>query len=128
MHKHDTRPPLSRATGLGSASKGVGHWWAERVSAIALIPLTIWFLASVIALTGRDHAGVVTWLRAPSARICMVLLLVALFYHMALGLQVVIEDYVHSGARFPVLIAIRLGCFALAVTGIVVTLRISLGG
>ncbi|BCG97962.1 succinate dehydrogenase, hydrophobic membrane anchor protein [Mesorhizobium sp. 131-2-1] len=127
MEKH-TRPPLSRATGLGSASKGVGHWWAERVSAIALIPLTIWFLASVIALTGRDHAGVVTWLRMPSATICMVLLLVALFYHMALGLQVVIEDYVHSGARFPVLIAIRLGCFALAVTGIVATLRISLGG
>jgi succinate dehydrogenase / fumarate reductase membrane anchor subunit len=127
LEKH-TRPPLSRATWLGSGSKGVGHWWAERVSAIALIPLTIWFLASVIALTGRDHAGVVTWLRMPSATICMVLLLVALFYHMALGLQVVIEDYVHSGARFPVLIAIRLGCFALAVTGIVATLRISLGG
>ena len=128
MHKQDTRSPLSRATGLGSASKGVGHWWAERVTAIALVPLTIWFLASVITVTGRDHAGVVTWLRTPSATICMVLLLVPLFYHMALGLQVVIEDYVHSGARFPVLIAIRLGCFALAVTGIVVTLRISLGG
>ncbi|AZO41570.1 succinate dehydrogenase, hydrophobic membrane anchor protein [Mesorhizobium sp. M7D.F.Ca.US.005.01.1.1] len=128
MHKQDTRSPLSRATGLGSARKGVGQWWAERVTAIALVPLTIWFLASVVALTGSDHAGVVTWLRTPFATICMMLLLVALFYHMALGLQVVVEDYVHSGARFPVLIAIRLGCFALAVTGIVVTLRISLGG
>lgn len=124
MHKQDTRSPLSRATGLGSATKGFGHWWAERVTAIALVPLTIWFLAAVVG----DRAGVVTWLRTPSATICMVLLLVALFYHMALGLQVAIEDYIHSGARFAVLIAIRLTCFALAVTGIVVTLRISLAG
>ncbi len=128
MHTQDRRSPLSRATGLGSARKGVGHWWAERVTAIALVPQTIWFLASVVALTGSDRAGVVTWLRTPSAAICMVLLLVALFYHMALGLQVVIEDYVHSGARFAVLIAIRLACFAVAGTGILVTLRISVGG
>ena len=128
MHKQDTRSPLSRATGLGSAKKGVGHWWAERVTAIALVPLTVWFLASVVALTDSDRAGVVTWLRTPSATICMVLLLVALFYHMALGLQVVIEDYIHSRARFAVLIAMRLACFAVAVTGIVVTLHISLGG
>lgn len=128
MHKQDTRSPLSRATGLGSAKKGFGHWWAERVTAIALVPLTIWFLASVVALTGSDRAGVVAWLRTPSATIGMLLLLVALFYHMALGLQVVIEDYVHSGARFAALMAMRLGCFTLAVTGIVVTLRISFGG
>lgn len=128
MHKQDTRSPLSRATGLGSATRGSGHWWAERVTAIALVPLTIWFLASVVALTGSDRAGVVTWLRTPPATICMVLLLVALFYHMALGLQVVIEDYLHSGARFAVLIAIRLACFALAVTGVVFTLHISFGG
>lgn len=128
MHKQDTRSPLGRATGLGSATKGSGHWRAERVTAIALVPLTIWFLASVVALTGSDRAGVVTWLRTPPATICMVLLLVALFYHMALGLQVVIEDYLHSGARFAVLIAIRLACFALAVTGVVFTLHISFGG
>lgn len=128
MHKQHTRSPLSHATGPGSTRKGVGHWWAERVTAVALVPLTIWFLVSVVTLTGSNHAGVVNWLRTPSATICMVLLLVALFYHMPLGLQVIIEDYVHSRARFLVLIAMRLGCFALAVTGIVVTLRISFGG
>ena len=95
------------------------------MSAIALVPLTIWFAASVIALTGSDHSVFVTWLKTPFATICMVLLLIALFHHMALGLEVIIEDYVHSGVKFMALIATRLGCFALAVAGIVSTLRIA---
>ena len=119
------RSPLARAIGLGSAKGGVGHWWAERVSAIALVPLTLWFIASLIAHTGSDHATFIAWLRTPLATILMILLLIAVFHHTALGLQVVIEDYVHSGAKFVAVIAVRLGCLTLAAAGIVATLRIA---
>lgn len=91
----DTRTPFSRASGLGSARHGVEHWWVERVSAVALIPLTLWFVGSMIAYSNSSHAVFITWLRSPLANIPMILLLIALFYHTALGLQVVIEDYVH---------------------------------
>ncbi|MEO9168928.1 MAG: succinate dehydrogenase, hydrophobic membrane anchor protein [Aestuariivirga sp.] len=128
MDPRDMRSPLASAIGLGSAKKGVGAWWAERVSAVALIPLTLWFVASIIAHTGSDYATFITWLRTPLPAILIILLLLALFYHTALGLQVVIEDYVHSEAKFAVLIAVRLGCIALAVAGIVATLRIAFSG
>jgi succinate dehydrogenase / fumarate reductase membrane anchor subunit len=128
MQSRDTRSPLRRAAGLGSAKKGFGHWWAVRISAVALIPLTLWFFASVVTLGGSDYLGLVTWLKAPLPAVCMGLLLLVLFYHMALGLQVIVEDYVHSRARFPILIVVRLTCFALAATGIFAILRISFGG
>ena len=99
MDVHDTRSPLARAIGLGSAKQGVEHWWAERVSAVALVPLTLWLVASIIAHTGSDYANFIAWLRTPLATILMILLLIASFYHTALGLQVVIEDYVHSGGQ-----------------------------
>ena len=127
MNKLNPRSPLARARGLGSAKEGVEHWWAERLSAVALVPLTLWFAASVMAVAGGDHAAFVAWLGSPLSSVCMVLLLIALFYHMALGLQVVIEDYVHSGAKIPLLVAMRLGCFSLATAGIVATIRIALG-
>lgn len=122
------RSPLARAIGLGSAKEGVGPWWAERVSAVALIPLTLWFAASFITHTGSDYATVIVWLRTPFAATLMILLLVALFHHIALGLQVVIEDYIHSGAKFAAVIAVRLGCFALATVGIVATLSVAFSG
>ena len=128
MDRQRMRSPLARALGLGSAKEGVEHWWMERVSAVALVPLTLWFVASIIAHTGSDYATFIAWLRTPLASILMILLLIALFYHTALGLQVVIEDYVHSGAKFAALIAVRLGCFALAAAGIVADLRIAFGG
>lgn len=128
MNRHNKRSPLARAIGLGSAKDGVGAWWAERVSAVALVPLTLWFVASIIVHTGSDHAVFVVWLRTPLASIPMVLLLIALFYHTALGLQVVIEDYVHSGFKFAVVIAMRLACFAMATAGIMATLSIVFGG
>ena len=124
----DMRTPLARAIGLGSAKGGVGAWWAERVSAVALVPLTLWLVASIIAHTGNDYATFIVWLRTPLTAIALILLLVALFYHTALGLQVVIEDYVHSGIKFEAMIAMRLGCCALATAGVVATLRIAFSG
>ena len=120
------RSPLGHAIGLGSAKEGVEHWWTERVTAVALVPLTLWFVASIIAHTGSDYASFIAWVRTPFTTILMILLLIALFYHTALVLQVVIEDYVHSGAKIPAVVAMRLGCFALAAAGIVATLRIAL--
>jgi succinate dehydrogenase / fumarate reductase membrane anchor subunit len=101
---------------------------AERVSALALIPLTLWFAAAIIAHSGSDYATFIGWVRSPLAATLMVLLLLGLFHHTALGLQVVIEDYVHSGAKFAWLLILRLGCIAFAVAGIVATLDIAFAG
>jgi succinate dehydrogenase / fumarate reductase membrane anchor subunit len=128
MARKYTRSPLARASGLGSAKEGVDHWWRERVTAVALVPLTLWFAASIIAHSGSDYAVFVTWLKTPSTALMMVLLLIALFYHTALRLRVIIEDYVHSAAKIPALVLLRLGCFALAAAGILAVLRIVFGG
>ena len=118
--------PLRRAQGLGSAREGVEHWWTQRVTAVALIPLTLWFAALLIALSGSDYNIVIAWLRAPFVTILMVLLLIMLCHHMALGLQVVIEDYVHSDrVKIPAVVTIRYACFGLAVAGIIATLHIA---
>jgi succinate dehydrogenase / fumarate reductase membrane anchor subunit len=123
------RSPLGRARGFGSAREGVEHWWMQRVTAAALIPLTLWFVASLIALTGSDYDAFVAWLKVPFVAILMVLLLIALCHHMALGLRVVVEDYVHSDrAKIPTVVAIRLACFALVVAGIFATVRIAFDG
>lgn len=128
MRHQDMRSPLARAIGLGSAKEGVKEWWAERVSAVALVPLTLWFAASIIAHSGSDYPTFIAWIRTPFAATLMILLLIALFHHTALGLQVVIEDYVHSGTKFAWGAAVRLGCFALATAGIVATLHIAFIG
>lgn len=119
------RSPLARARGLGSAKGGAKHWWAQRVSAVALVPLTLWFLGSLIAHAGGDYVAVIGWLKTPLASLAMIVLLLALFHHTALGLQVVIEDYVHSDAKFAAVIAVRLGCVVLASAGILATLSIA---
>ena len=90
------RSPLSRAIGLGSAKTGAEHWWVQRVTALALVPLTLWFVIAIIELAGADRALFVDWVRQPLPAVLLVLLLIATFYHGALGLQVVIEDYVES--------------------------------
>lgn len=128
MNRERLRSPLGRAIGLGSAKDGVEQWWRERVAAIALVPLTVWFAASIVVHTSSDYATLIAWLRAPAATILMVLLLAGLFYHTALGLQVVIEDYVHSGMKIPVLLGMRFGCLGLAVAGIWATLQIAFSG
>jgi succinate dehydrogenase / fumarate reductase membrane anchor subunit len=120
------RSPLSQARGLGSARKGVEHWWVQRVTAVALAPLMLWLSIALIEGVGSSYTTVVSWLRAPLTTVLMVLLLIALFYHTALGLQVIIEDYVHPDrAKIPVLVLVRLACFTLAVVGIIVVLRVA---
>jgi succinate dehydrogenase / fumarate reductase membrane anchor subunit len=123
------RSPLGRAIGLGSAKEGVEHWWAQRVTAVALIALGLWFVASLLAHVGADRASVRAWLHAPVPAILALLLLIAVFYHSALGLQVVIEDYVHAEwLKVSSLVAMRLVSFGLAVAGIFAVLRIAFGG
>ncbi len=122
------RSPLGRAIGLGSAKEGVEHWLVQRISALALVPLVLWFVIAVIGLVGADYDTVQAWIGQPLPAILLVLLLIATFYHAALGLQVVIEDYIHGEfARFGLVIVARLACIALAVAGIVAVLTLALG-
>jgi succinate dehydrogenase / fumarate reductase membrane anchor subunit len=123
------RSPLGSARGLGSAKSGFEHWWAQRLTAVALVPLTIWFVAGIVSLAGADHDAVLDWLSRPWVAIAMVLLIVATFYHAALGLQVVIEDYVHhEGAKLALVLAEKFANAVLAVSALYAVLKIALGG
>jgi len=125
----EMRSPLGRARGLGSAKEGIGHWWAQRVTAIALVPLSIWFVFSVVGLLGADLAQFQAWLGVFGNSLMMVLLVVALFYHAYLGMQVVIEDYVGGeGAKVATLMITKFVLFALAVSCVFAVFRLSFGG
>ena len=112
---------------LGSARAGVRDWRAERLSAIALAPLSLWFIVAFAVRARSGYADCIAWLREPSAAVLLLLLLIALFRHLDLGLRVIIEDYVHSAAKYPLLIGTRLLCMALAVAGLAAVVRILLG-
>lgn len=123
------RSPLGRAIGLGSAKEGVDHWWAQRITAIALVPLSLWFVSAIIGLVGADLETVQNWVSLPLPAILLILLLIATFYHVSLGLQVVVEDYVHTElARLGLIVVLRLLCFGFAVAGIFAVASIALGG
>ena len=121
--------PLGRARGLGSAKEGLHHWWAQRVTAVALVPLSLWFVISVIHLNGADQAQVHDWLRRPASAILMSLFIVATFYHLALGVQVVIEDYVHrEGVKLTSLLLVKGLIVLLAAAALFTVLRVAVGG
>ncbi len=123
------RNPLARARGLGSAKHGLHHWWVQRVSAVALVPLAVWFVASLIAVAGADHAAVTDWIAQPVTAVLLILALVATFYHAALGLQVVYEDYVSPHTlRIAVDIATKLILTALATASVFAILKIAFAG
>lgn len=117
--------PGSTKRDLGAAGHGVGHWWAQRISAIALIPLLLWLVAALASGSATDYAALAAWLGKPVNAILLVLLLIATFHHAALGLQVIAEDYIHSRTRFAVVAIIQLACAAGGVAGIVATLVIT---
>jgi succinate dehydrogenase / fumarate reductase membrane anchor subunit len=121
------RSRLGRARGLGSAKEGVGHWWGQRLSALALVPLVFWFVLSLVALAGAPHAAVVAWIKGPITAVLLVAMIAAVFYHMALGVQVVVEDYVHTEWRkLAVIIAVKFAALLAALIGIFAVLRIAL--
>ncbi len=122
------RSPLGRVRGLGSAREGVGHWWAQRMTSLALIPLALWFVASLVTLTGADHATARDWIGAPVPAALLVLLIVAAFYHGALGFRVIIEDYVHhEGAKLAALIAVNGLSLLLGLAGVLAVLMVLFG-
>ncbi len=123
------RSPLGRVKGLGAAREGVGHWWAQRLTSIALVPLTIWFVASVVALAGADYFTMKEWIGSPIVAGLLILFLVAGFHHAAAGLQVVIEDYVHhEGTKIASLMAVNALALVLGLCGILAVLSVFFGG
>jgi succinate dehydrogenase / fumarate reductase membrane anchor subunit len=121
--------PPGGAGGSGSAKEGAGHWWAQRLTAIALVPLTIWFVPSMAMLAGKSHGAVVAWLGAPLNAMLMALLLAATFYHVWLGLEAIIEDYVHTERRhIGTMIAMKIAVAVLALAAFFAVARIAFGG
>ena len=120
--------PLGRVLGLGSAKEGSRHWYAQRVSAIALAILGIWFVVALAGLDGVDLESVRAWLSAPLTTTLLLLTIGMLAWHTILGLQVVIEDYVGSrGLRLALLLAMKFAFVLAAVTAAIAVLRVALG-
>ncbi len=121
------RSPLGQAQGLGSAKEGVAHWWWQRATAVALVPLALWFVIALIGHLGAGVEAVRLWIGRPLPAILMILMLVAVFAHSALGIEVVFEDYVETPLlRQGLLILLRLAAVALSLAGIFAVLRIAL--
>lgn len=121
------RTPLGRVLGLGSAKGGTEHWWAQRVSAAALVLLGLWFAVALTGLPLGDHAAVVAFIGAPVNAVLLILLAATLAYHSFLGVQVVIEDYVHAhGSKVLLLTLSRFAHVLLAVASVYAILRIGI--
>lgn len=120
------RSPIGRALGRGSAKSGVSHWWVQRLTAIALVPLTVWFAFAVVHLPTSDYEAVRAWVASGINPVLLLLLIGALAWHSALGVQVVLEDYVHAkGLKLAALLASTLLHALLAVAGVYAVLRIA---
>ena len=125
----DLRTPLSRARGLGSAKQGVHHWWAQRITAVALIPLVVWFAISLIMLSGADYFVVRAWIGSPVVMVLLTLTIVIGLHHGQLGMQEVVEDYVHSeGLKLALIVLLRFTAVFFGLAAIVAILRIGFGG
>ena len=121
------RTDLGRVRGLGTAKEGVHHWWMQRLTAIALIPLTLWFIISIATLNNASYTETVNWLSIPLVSIFMILLVSATLYHALLGVQVVVEDYIHQeGLKFLLLIGLKFIFLVLGVVAIFSLLKIAL--
>lgn len=123
------RSPLSKAVGLGSAKHGFSHWWWQRVTAVALVPLTLWFVYSVVCLLGQNHDVVSAWLSSPFNATLMLLFVFTGLYHAQTGVQVVIEDYVHTKwMNLMLLLLVKFSAVLMAVLATVSVFKIAFGG
>jgi len=125
----DLRTPLARARGLGSAKQGVHHWWAQRLTALALIPLVVWFAVSLVMMRGAEYELVRAWIGSPIVMVLLMLAVVVGLHHGQLGMQVVIEDYVRSdGGKLALIVLVRFVAVLFGLAAVVAILSIGFGG
>ena len=120
------RTPLSTAKGLGSAKEGAHHWWMQRLTSIALVPLMLWFAISLASMGNLSHASAVAWVQSPFVAVGLSLLVVVMFYHVQLGIQVIIEDYVHGWLKIASIILLNFSCISLVFIGLYSIIKVAL--
>ena len=124
----DLKSDIGRVRGLGSAKDGTHHFWTQRVTAVALVPLSLWFITALICVMDATYTEVVDWIKTPHVTTLLLALVVALFYHLKLGLQDVFDDYVHTEWLKPATrICLNLGAALCGLVSIVAILKISFG-
>ncbi|MCC6468118.1 MAG: succinate dehydrogenase, hydrophobic membrane anchor protein [Alphaproteobacteria bacterium] len=122
------RSPLGAVRGLGSAKDGTHHWWMQRVTAVALVPLTIWFVIGVIGHVGAEQSAMQAWMASPINAAMMIFYVATAFYHGQLGMQVVIEDYVHEElAKVAAIIVVKLTAALFGLTSVIAVLMLAMG-
>ena len=122
------RSPLGRVLGAGSAKEGVHHWWLQRLTSIALVPLTIWFVVSLLSLPTLEHVTVVSWMAHSWTALLLILFILVASWHSQLGVRVVVEDYVHGGAKTLTLVVITFIHTLVAAAGVFAVLKVAFGG
>jgi succinate dehydrogenase / fumarate reductase, membrane anchor subunit len=121
------RSPLGRVRGLGSAKEGVGHWWYQRLTAIALAPLSVFFVWLVLRLLNADYSEIRATIGQPLIAILLMSFMLSLFYHGALGLQTIIEDYVHHRpVELTLLVLVKFTAFLFSIASVLAIARIAL--
>ena len=120
------RTPLSAAKGLGSAKEGAHHWWVQRLTSIALVPLMLWFVISLALLGNLSYESAVAWVQFPFVAVGLSLLVVVMFYHVQLGVQVIIEDYVHGWLKITSIILLNFACIAFVFIGLFSIIKVAL--
>jgi succinate dehydrogenase / fumarate reductase membrane anchor subunit len=121
--------PLRQVLGAGPARSGVREWWLQRLTSLALVPLSIWFVVSLVVLPGFDHLTVVTWMAQSWTALLLILLVLVGSWHSQLGLKVIIEDYVHAeGAKTLLLVLVGFVHVLMAAAGVFAVLRVAFGG
>jgi len=124
----DRRTPLARARGLGSAKEGVHHWWMQRLTAIALIPLVVWFAISLVMLSGAEFQVVRAWIGSPLVMLMLILTIGIGLHHAQLGMQVVWEDYTEGAFRVVMIVLTKFLAVLFGLGAIVAIMRIGFGG
>jgi len=122
------RTPLGIVKGLGPAKEGTHHWWVQKATSVALIPLTVWFVTSIATLTGADYGALITWIKNPLTTVMLILFTGFVFYHFRIGIQVVLDDYAHTRrGKLTGLFLNDAFCLFFGLLMIVLILKISLG-
>jgi len=121
------RSPLGKVLGSGSAKEGVHHWWQQRLTSIALVPLTIWFVVSLLSLSSFEHVTVVAWMAQTWTALLLILFVLVAVWHSQLGVRVIVEDYVHGGAKTLTLVLVSFIHALVAAAGVFAVLKVAFG-